>query len=150
MPMSVMIKKSKANMLLSLSAFISGSHQLSTPYIIIEMDAIANRALINPLMIARLSNGFEMNHLVAPTICMVLIKNRLENIASFIVLSINIITITAKTIANPNRKNPIFRTMLFRLLTTASGYFTSLIIKFFDKSAEIILMLSLFTYAGSK
>ena len=47
---------------------------------------------MSPFIIALILMGRAMNHRVAPTICMVFIKNRLLYIASLIVLSIDTIT----------------------------------------------------------
>ena len=60
---------------------------------------IAIAEAISPFIIARLFSGLEINPLVAPTICIVLIKNRLLYIASLMVLSIDITTSTVNKIA---------------------------------------------------
>ena len=100
-----------------------------------------------PLATARTFIGREIKLRVAPTICMVLMRNRLLYIASLIVLSINTIerieNIPASTI-NPIRMycivGPIFS-------TREAGYFTvSTIISWRSRSALIEARLSFCTY----
>ena len=73
------------------------------------INIIAIVALIIRLIIALIVIGRLMKPLVAPTICMVLIKNLLLNMASRIVLSMLTITITERIIpATKNIKPKVF------------------------------------------
>ena len=60
---------------------------------------IAMREEINPFMMALILIGRAIKPLVAPTICMVLIKNRLLYMASLMVLSMENTTNTVNKIA---------------------------------------------------
>ena len=83
---------------------------------------MATKALINPFIMARINKGFEIKFLVAPTICMVLIKKRLLNMANLIVLSILIITMIDKMMESTKNINPILVVLSFKLDTKFLGY----------------------------
>ena len=96
----------------SCSIFSSGNW-LSANDITIHRPITDITPLSSPLTIARRSKGREINHRVAPTICMVFIRKRLLNIASRTVLSIRMITtINSKAETTPSIK-PILRKLLW-------------------------------------
>ena len=76
--------------------------KLSTNNINPKTVTMAMKAATKPLMTAFILSGLVIKPLVAPTICMVFIKNRLLYIAKRIVLSIDIMTIMERIIANTN------------------------------------------------
>ena len=87
-----------------------------------------------PFKIARLSRGFAMNQRVAPTICIVFMRNRLLNMASLMVLSIRMITITAMRTAMTERTIPMALKFFIIEPTTAFGNLTSSTLGFWAMS----------------
>ena len=73
--------------------------------------------LIAPFRTALTLRGRAMKLRVAPTICIVLMMNRLLNIASLMVLSIRMITTTDTTTATTSKIILILRIRLFRFPT---------------------------------
>jgi len=123
-PIMISERNMKINKEVSRSAWRSGkkcSATFTTAYTI----TIAMAALMAPLIIALIFKGFVINHRVAPTICMVFIRNRLLNIARRIVLSISTITKTEIRIATPASTRLIRLKLRCILPTTAVGYRTS-------------------------
>ena len=83
---------------------------------------MAIKALMSPFIKARITNGLDMKILVAPTICIVLIKKRLLNIARRMVLSILIITMTHKMTERTKKIRPTLVARSFKLVTKLFGY----------------------------
>src|SRR5579875_2456474 len=103
-------------------------------------------AAMAPLTTARIFMGLEINPLVAPTICMVLIKKRLLYIAKRMVLSISTMERRQKIIVRASSPIRIRRTVGATLVTTASGYVTlSTVVTRCNKSLFIAVNVSLFT-----
>ena len=90
-----------AILLASLSRRSQGT-KLSTSKIKPKTAMMAMKAATKPLMIAFILSGLVINPLVAPTICIVLIKKRLLYIASRMVLSMEIMTMMERIIAKTN------------------------------------------------
>ena len=77
--------------------------------------------LIDPLITAFIFIGLAIKPRVAPTICIVFIKKRLLNMASFIVLSILTITMIQSIIAITKNIKPICFALVSKLLTKTGG-----------------------------
>ena len=81
MPKTVIIKNKRIKLVLSCSTLKPGTKNSSS----ITANQTATMAMpdaINPFMMALMLIGLAINQRVAPTICMVLIKNRLLYMAS--------------------------------------------------------------------
>ncbi len=77
--------------------------------------------LIKPFTNALISMGRVINCRVAPTICIVLIKKRLLNMASLMVLSILMITMTQRITAITSRAIPKTLVFSFSVFTSEVG-----------------------------
>ena len=84
--------------------------------------AMAMALLIRPLTTALAVIGREMKLRVAPTICIVLMRKRLLNMARRIVLSILTITITQRRIETTRNITPNWDARWFMLFTSIFGY----------------------------
>jgi hypothetical protein len=107
-------------LLLSLNTLISGV-KASTKNIKNISNAIAKHAAIRPLIIERIFIGLAINHLVAPTICIVFIRKRLLYMASLMVLSIEKITSMVSRIAAIKKPITKFLAKLLTPVTIACG-----------------------------
>ena len=105
--------KHNINIHLVLERVLSSGSHASAEAFKSSMPAIAMVALIIPFITLRILNGLAINHRVAPTICIVLIKKRLLNMAKRIVLSISTITEKIKKSEMTNMTKPIRLTFLF-------------------------------------
>ena len=133
----------------SLMAFNCGNW-LSAQLTMVNTSAIAMLELISPLMMALMVNGLIINPRVAPTICMVLIKKRLLNMASLMVLSILMITMEHKIMATTKNMSPILEALSLRLVTKLFGYWRSVswLPYLAINSVAILLNESWFTYSA--
>ena len=122
MPMPRIIMKTNSNNILEVScSTLKSGTKLSMSITVPQMAAMAISAAIKPLMMALTLIGFAMNHLVAPTICMVLIKKRLLYIARRMVLSIEKTTSMVKMMAAIRKMIAAVFTYLLILVTVSVG-----------------------------
>ena len=120
MPIIMIMANNISNPLLSCSTLNSGlnfSINNTQPY----TAAMAIKEAINPFITARLLMGLAINHLVAPTICIVFIIKRLLYMASLMVLSIENTTSVVKIIAVTKNITPTVFTNLLTLVTVSVG-----------------------------
>ena len=98
MPNTIITKNSRIMLVLSCNTLKLGAKD-SISITVNQTATMAMTEAINPFIIALILIGLAINHRVAPTICMVLIKNRLLYMASLMVLSIEKTTSTVSRMA---------------------------------------------------